>query len=209
MAKVLLIGDSISLDYGTCLPAFLNKEIIVYDKPGKEEAYKDLDTPLGGNGGDSSMVLQYLRELQEQKKLNCDLFVFNCGLHDIKHSRETNQIQIPIDEYVKNLHSILDIMQAHRVPTVFINSTPSATERYSKIRSFYRLTEDIPVYNAAAEKVMAERGIPVIDLYAFTCALDLTGDDLFRDHTHFQPEVIKLHAAFVAGYINAFVANLP
>ena len=66
MAKVLLIGDSISLDYGTCLPAFLNKEIIVYDKPGKEEAYKDLDTPLGGNGGDSSMVLQYLRELQEQ-----------------------------------------------------------------------------------------------------------------------------------------------
>ena len=209
MASVLLIGDSISLDYGTCLPAFLDKDIIVYDKPGREEAYKDLDTPLGGNGGDSSMVLAYLRELQAQAKLNCDLFVFNCGLHDIKRSRETDLLQIPLDAYIRNLHSILDLMQSQNIPTVFINSTPSATERYSKMRGFYRLTEDIPVYNAAAEKVMTERKIPVIDLYAFTRALELEGDALFRDHTHFRPEVIKLHGAFVAGHINAFVENLP
>jgi len=208
MTKVLLIGDSISLDYGTYLPNFLDEGIHVYDKPGRDEAYKDLDTPLGGNGGDSSMVLSYLRELQEQKKLNCDLFVFNCGLHDIKRSRETDDIQVPIDEYIKNLHSILDIMQAHHIPTVYINSTPSATERYGRIRSFYRLTEDMPVYNRAAQQVMVERKIPVIDLFAFTCALGLTGDDLFRDHTHFLPEVIQLHAAHIAGYINAFVNTM-
>ena len=209
MTSVLLIGDSISLDYGTHLPAFLNPNIIVYDKPGREEAYQNLDIPLGGNGGDSSMVLAYLQQLQAQEKLNCDLFVFNCGLHDIKRSRENDQLQIPLDAYIQNLNSILDLMQKRNIPTVFINSTPSATERYDNMRKFYRLTEDIPVYNAAAQQVMTQRKIPVVDLYGFTRALGLQGDDLFRDHTHFRPEVIKLHGAFVAGYINAFVENIP
>ena len=36
----------------------------------------------------------------------------------------------------------------------------------------------------------------------FTVATRLTGDELFRDHTHFTPEVIKLHAAFIAGALS-------
>ena len=51
---------------------------------------------------------------------------------------------------------------------------------------------------------MAAHGIPVIDLYGFTKALNLEEDDLFRDHTHFVPSVIQLHAAFMAGNIRAF-----
>ncbi len=41
MKKVLLIGDSISLDYGKFLPRFLPEDIFVYDKPSDEDAYVD------------------------------------------------------------------------------------------------------------------------------------------------------------------------
>ncbi len=204
MKNILLIGDSISLDYGKYLGGFTGPGLHVYGKPGREEAYADLDIPIGGNGGDSRMVLRHLQDLGDSPVLNCDLFVFNCGLHDVKRSRATDQLQVPPEEYVENLHAIIDLMRGRGKPVVFLTSTPTATERYGAIRSFYRLTEDVPAYNRLAEGVMAERGVPVIDLYAFTRALGLEGDDLFRDHTHFTEPVMRLHAAFVAGWLNAY-----
>ena len=159
MTNVLLIGDSISLDYGKYLPRFLGDRVHIFDKPSDEDAYVDLDTPLGGNGGDSSMVLDFLQTTD----VDCDWFFFNCGLHDIKHNRTDDAIAIPLDQYVKNLHAILDIMQTRKIPTVFITSTPTSTLRHSKVKAFYRLKEDVPVYNQAALAVMAERNIPVID----------------------------------------------
>ena len=202
MTKVLLIGDSISLDYGKYLPRFLPENILVYDKPSDEDAYVDLDTPLGGNGGDSSMVLDFLRTA-DQQTLSCDWFFFNCGLHDIKHDRTTDAIQIPLENYKQNLEQILALMVEKGIKTVFINSTPTSTLRHSKVKIFYRLEEDVPVYNKAAEEVMAAHNIPVIDLYSFTKALNLEEEELFRDHTHFTRPVMQLHAAFLAGYLNA------
>lgn len=204
MTKVLLIGDSISLDYGKFLPRFLGSDIYVYDKPGEGDAYADLDTPLGGNGGDSSMVLDFLKTADDEA-LSCDWFFFNCGLHDIKHDRATDRIQIPLDAYRENLEQILALMQKKGIRTVFINSTPTSTDRHGRVKAFYRLEEDVPVYNKVAEQVMAEHSIPVIDLYGFTQSLNLSGDDLFRDHTHFVPSVIQLHAAYISGHIRAFV----
>lgn len=200
MKNVLLIGDSISLDYGKYLPRFLGDKVRIFDKPSDEDAYVDLDTPLGGNGGDSSMVLDFL----QTSDVDCDWFFFNCGLHDIKHSRTDDAIAISAPQYEKNLHAILDIMEARKIPTVFINSTPTSTLRHSKVKAFYRLKEDVPVYNRVARAVMESRNIPVIDLYSFTQALDLPEEELFRDHTHFVPSVIQLQAAFMAGHILTF-----
>lgn len=209
MINVFLIGDSISLDYGQYLQGFVDVGIHVYGKPGAEEAYQDLDIPLGGNGGDSRMVLDYLKEAKDQDVTNCDYFFFNCGLHDVKHNAKTGQLQVSPEEYAANLQGILDLMQRKNVKTVFINSTPTDETRYGAIKSFYRLTADVPAYNEIARQIMQARNIPIIDLYAFTNALQLKGDALFRDHTHFTEPVIKLHAAFIAGQINAFVKTLP
>jgi len=200
MIKILLIGDSISLDYGKYLPRFLGDNIRIYDKPGEGDAYADLDTPLGGNGGDSSMVLDFLQTADDET-LSCDWFFFNCGLHDIKHDRENDAYQIPLENYKKNLEQILALMNQKGIKTVFINSTPTDGARHSRVKSFYRVTEDVPMYNEAAQQVMAAHNIPVIDLYRFTNSLNLAGDDLFRDHTHFVDPVIQLHAAFLAGHI--------
>ena len=208
MKNILLIGDSISLDYGKFLADFTDPGIHVYGKPGREEAYRDLDIPIGGNGGDSRAVLQYLQEAAGSPVLNCDLFVFNCGLHDVKRRRETNALQVLPEEYTANLRAIVDLFQNRNVPVVFLTSTPTATERYGALKSFYRLTEDVPAYNDLALSVMAEKKVPVLDLYGFTMALGLEGDALFRDHTHFTEPVMRLHGAFVAGYLNSFAQNL-
>jgi len=65
MKNILLIGDSISLDYGRYLEGFTGPDLHVYGKPGREAAYENLDIPVGGNGGDSRMVLEHLRETGE------------------------------------------------------------------------------------------------------------------------------------------------
>lgn len=204
MKKVLLIGDSISMDYGQYLPDFLAKGIHVYGKPDHGEAYRDLDIPLGGNGGDSAMVLEYLQNADDQV-LSCDYFFFNCGLHDIKHNRASQQIQVSPAAYRENLEQILALMAARSIPVVFINSTPTDGSRHGKMKSFFRVTEELPAYNEIAEAVMAAHQIPVIDLYGFTQALGLSGDQLFRDHTHFVPEVIRRQAAYIAEHINGYV----
>ena len=49
---------------------------------------------------------------------------------------------------------------------------------------------------------MTENGVGVIDLYGFTQALGLKGDDLFRDHTHFRQNVSQLQAAYISGILN-------
>ena len=202
-----MLGDSISLGYTKFVDKYLPDNFEHTKKSGDKEAFINLDLPRGSNCGDSGRMLSYIKDYYESGVLDKDFYTINCGLHDIKRSRETGLLQIPLDAYIQNLHNILDLMQSQNIPIVFINSTPSATERYSKVRSFYRLTEDIPVYNKAAEQVMTARKIPVIDLYAFTCALGLTGDDLFRDHTHFQPEVIRLQAAYLAGCLGTIMTQ--
>ena len=205
MKKVLLVGDSISLDYSPRMRAFLRPDVAVYSRPGTEEAYKNLDLPIGGNGGDSRRVLAYVRELADNGTLDCSYFFFNCGLHDIKRERPDEALQVGEEEYRKNLHAILDVMDAHSIKTVFITTTEADGTRYKATMPFTRRAEDVLRFNEIACEVMAERGTDVLDLYTFTHALGLSGNDLFRDHTHFLPNVIELHAAHIAGAINLYV----
>ena len=201
MRIVKLIGDSISLDYGRYLSDYSGKNISFKERSGVEEAYKNLDAAIGGNGGDSSRVLGIVKNLEKENKLDFDLFVFNCGLHDIKRARPDEILQIGKEEYIKNLTEIINIMKAHNIECVFITTTQADEKRYSPEAAFTRYAADAEAYNEAAIKIMTENSVKIIDLYGFTHSLGLEGDDLYRDHTHFNPEVIKLQAAFIAGYL--------
>lgn len=205
MKRVLLVGDSISLDYGPILRKFVRKDIMIFSKPGVEEAYRDLDAAVGGNGGDSARVLRYVTELAKNGTLNCEYFFFNCGLHDIKRERPNEELQIGEADYRANLQAILDLMKKNGVKTVFITTTEADGTRYKESMPFTRRAEDAIAYNAIANEVMAENGVETVDLYAFTASLEKKGNDLFRDHTHFKPDVISLQAAYIAGAINAMV----
>jgi lysophospholipase L1-like esterase len=205
MKKVLLIGDSISLDYGPQLRSLLREDIAVFSREGAEEAYKNLDLPIGGNGGDSRRVLDYVTKLDADGKLDADYFFFNCGLHDIKRERPEEHLQIDECTYRANLQAIVDLMKKRGICTVFITTTQADGTRYKPTMPFTRRAEDVLTYNAIAKEVMEQNGLDMVDLFAFTDSLGRVGNDLFRDHTHFLPDVITLHAKLIADAINAYV----
>jgi hypothetical protein len=64
-----------------------------------------LDDSGAANGGDSAMVLDYVRALQPDRPF--DILLINCGLHDIKRDVTTHTLQVPLDRYEANLREVL------------------------------------------------------------------------------------------------------
>lgn len=199
MKKMLLLGDSINLHYGSHLEGYLDDDFAISSKPGKEVALKQIDNAVGGNGGDSSMVLSYIKELEEKNALNFDVFVFNCGLHDIKRVIPEENYQISIDEYEKNLEEIYRIMNKQGIDCVFITTTP-VLERAHNVQiipaGVKRYNSDVCAYNEVAVRLAKKYNASVIDLYKFTSRIK---GEVYLDYAHFNFEIRKLQAAFIAG----------
>ena len=100
LPTVALVGDSIRLGYAPLV-----------------------DPPAGRGGprgqpaaqrGDSARVLQHLEEwvLRERP----DVVHLNCGLHDLKRSKETGAYQVPLAQYEANLREIVERLRRGRRP---------------------------------------------------------------------------------------------
>lgn len=207
MKKLCTLGDSIAFGYREDLITFLSDELEILTKEGLKEAAQDLNIPVGTNSGDSKMLYTYIDYENNQGRICYDYVMFNCGLHDIKANIETGVQQILIGDYEKNLNKTIDIWEENNVKVFFVNSTPVIDEIHNSAENLLsnkikRLRCDLLAYNKVAEKVMAERNVPVIDLFSFT---DKFGAAAFRDHAHFHPEVIRLQAAYLAGAVKSLI----
>ncbi len=199
LPRVYVIGDSISIHYGPFLERYGRGKFVYARKQGEEEALLNLDRPQGANGGDSAMVLTFLKGLLASAKPAPDLLLVNCGLHDIKTNPQSGQRQVPLDAYTRNLRALAALCRRHQAEWAWIRSTPVADAVHNKPgMEFFRYARDLEAYNAAADAVMAAEGVPAIDLYTFTRNL---GDDLFCDHVHFHEPVREKQAAFLAGWL--------
>ena len=198
MKKMLLLGDSINLHYGPYLNEYLKEDFIIHSKPGRDEALQRIDYPVGGNGGDSSMVLDYLRELSESGGLDLNILVFNCGLHDIKRAVPEENYQIVPEDYEKNLNEIFKLAQKHNLKTVFITTTPVDDERHNTVppAGIKRYNQDVMHYNTVATAVAKKHGAVIIDLYTFTKRIS---GEKYIDHVHYNEDTRKLQAAYIAG----------
>lgn len=195
MKKVFVLGDSISIHYGPFLEAYM-QNIFDYDRKGKNQECRDLNIASQVNGGDSSNVLEYLQLLPD---LEYDILLVNCGLHDIKTCEGIRQVSEK--NYEKNLKEIVDLVLNRGKKLVWVNSTPVNDEQHNRICTiFSRYNEDLIRYNKIAAEVMAQKDIPVIDLYNFTNNLKMP---LHEDHVHFYESVRKLQAAYIAGSLAA------
>ncbi len=207
--NIFLIGDSISIHYGPALESALRGTGIHYSrKEGVDAAQQNLDIPLGANGGDSSMVLGYLRYCATQgRAITADTLVVNCGLHDIKTDPATGAKQVPLEDYGKNLEAIVELVSkttGRRL--IWMRTTPCDENIHNaRSKSFYRFAADCAAYNRAADAIMAAQGVPVIDLFTFTQNL---GPELFCDHVHFLEPVRHRQAAFIAGWLQGYRAGV-
>lgn len=197
MKKIYVIGDSISIHYGSYLKQYLRGCIFYSRKEDKD------DPELGANGGDSSSVLRFLTQKLKTGGLDADLILFNCGLHDIKTDPTTGKKQVPPRQYRKNLEGILSIVKKLRLSPIWVRTTPCDEKIHNRrCKSFYRFSADVKKYNRIADKIMLKNNVPVIDLYTFTLNL---GKDLYCDHVHFHKHIREKQASFIAGWLCGFL----
>jgi lysophospholipase L1-like esterase len=206
MKKVYVIGDSISIQYGPYLQQALRGVMEYGRKEGEEEALLNLDHPMGANGGDSSMVLEFLRAVERSGGIAADLLLLNCGLHDIKTNPATGAKQVPLERYRENLEAIIALMARLDPSLVWMRTTP-CDERVHNSQpqiAFHRFAADCAAYNQVADQVMIARGVPIIDLHTFTANL---GEGLYCDHVHFHEPVRAQQGAFLAGWLAAWLGT--
>lgn len=200
LPRLFVIGDSISIQYGPYLEAFVSGSF-TYDRKrdaaGGAKAGHNLDVPQGANGGDSSMVLAYLKTRAARDPLKADVLLLNCGLHDIKTDLKTGARQVPPEDYARNLRAILVEAKTAGAAVIWVRTTPVVTEIHNaRSRAFHRFAADVAAYNAIADEIMSAAGVPIIDLHGFSARFVPAG---FVDHVHFSETVRERQAAYIAG----------
>ncbi len=207
LPKLFLIGDSISIQYGPYLEKYLQNLVVFERKQDDGQAEKSLDVPTGANGGDSRMVLAYLKIKVNDPGFSPDILLLNCGLHDIKRDPETKKIQVGEEEYRQNLEEIVKLLKKKRIQLIWIRTTAVVDAVHNaKQRSFHRYSSDLEQYNKIADVICAKHRIPAIDLHGFTWKL---GVEQFTDHVHYKEPARDLQAAYIAGFIQGWLKLSP
>jgi acyl-CoA thioesterase I len=185
IAKVLLIGDSISIGYFEPCKDSLYEEADVFHNP--------------GNAQHTAFGLEKLGEWLGETEW--DVIHFNHGLHDLKYVDETdNRVdpavgkqKIPIEQYGRNLEELTIRLKKTGVPLVFATTTPVPEGAAGRTKG------DAVRYNKVALDIMARHGVAVNDLYAYAIAR-LDSIQRPRD-VHFTKEGSRLLAEQVASHI--------
>lgn len=204
--KLFVLGDSISIQYGTFLGKMVASEFDYSRKTGQEPQLKD--TPawrLGeDNGKHTNDCRVYIEYMLKDPNWRPDVMLLNAGIHDLTTMDQVTKVkQVPVDVYIKNLTTVLDAMAERKVPVIWVHTTPVdevwCQEQKVEVKHY---TADVKEFNEAAAKLMAEKGVPVIDLYTFTT--NLGGREVFTDMCHFTESTARLQAAYIAGYLSAW-----
>ena len=207
LPKIYIVGDSISIQYGRFLERMLAERFEYRRKSGVDKALENLDVAMGANGGDSSMCLAFLTAMRDSADLEVDVLLLNCGLHDIKTTAATGEIQVPLEQYRQNLERIVQLVQTMKPILMWMRTTPVDEQQHNRRESsIHRFASDVDRYNAAADEVMASHGVEVIDLHGFTLSLGEPAELLY-DGRHFQEPIQRLQAAYLAGRLDAWNAQ--
>ena len=199
--RLFVIGDSISIHYGSFLKDYISDVFEFRRKGGVDGDPGDLDRGNTVNGGDSSLLLDYLKNGQEPV-LDADAILINCGLHDIKTNPKTGAKQVPPELYRENLKATFEFLRYRSAKTFWVRTTHvDDIVHNSRNKEFQRFNRDCAAYNRIADEEAASAGIASIDLNGFTQRL---GPGVFIDHIHFTEPVRQLQAAFLAGHLLEF-----
>jgi lysophospholipase L1-like esterase len=153
LPRVLLIGDSISIGYTVA-----TQELLV----GKANVHR-----IPTNGGPTTSGLANLNAWIGEGRW--DVIHFNWGLHDLKYiddkkqlaSAENGRVQVPLDEYEKNLRELVARLKKTGAKLVWCTTTPVPAGATGRVEG------DERKYNEAAAKIMKEQDVMIDDLGEF------------------------------------------
>lgn len=184
LPRVLLVGDSISVGYTLPVRALLKGKANVHRLPENGgptiRGLKQIDTWIGAGPW--------------------DVIHFNWGLHDLK-VMEGGKHQVPLDEYRKNLETLVGRMEATGAKLIWASTTPVPEGKLSPVRR----SKDVLEFNRVAAEVMDAHNIPTNDLY--TAALYRLKEIQRPLNVHFTEEGSEVLAGYVAGAIRGALRN--
>lgn len=205
LPKLFLIGDSISIQYGPYLQEYLKGVVQLERKEDDGSAEKNLDVPTGANGGDSRMVLAYLKKKVADRDFKPDYVLLNCGLHDIKRDVNGTGTQVDAAAYRQNLEEIHNLLSDQDIQLIWIRTTMVIDSVHNeRSKTFKRYAADLARFNQIADEVCAEKRIPAIDLYRLSQAL---GRQSVIDHVHYGEKGRVAQAAYIAGFLQSYLKN--
>ena len=188
VTNVLIIGDSISIGYTPIVQAALAPNITV--------EHND------GNGGSTVRGVQKVEQWVGTKQW--DVILFNFGLHDMvyadsarKYDVVNGKLAVSIEEYKKNLSTIVSKLRETTATLIFINTTMVPENAAG------RKVEDPSKYNEAAAEIMKKNGISVIDLY--TPSLTIHPQNSKPGNVHYTQKGYELLAEPIIAKIKSVV----
>ncbi|MEO5802992.1 MAG: SGNH/GDSL hydrolase family protein [Verrucomicrobiota bacterium] len=184
LPRVLLVGDSISIGYTAPVQNLLKEKANVHRIP--------------ENGGPTTNGVAKMKLWLGNGKW--DVIHFNFGLHDLKLV-EAGKRRLTPEEYEKYLREIVQQLKATKAKLIWANTTPVP----GPAKKLARITDDVPVYNAVAAKIMDENKIVTDDLYSF--ALPQLSKIQIPENVHFTAEGYQVLAKKVAESIEAALAK--
>lgn len=198
LPKVLIFGDSISGGYGDEVIRLLAGKAEV-TKLGSVAGYRIKEQPIwqGGPAGNlnfgsalacSTDLERFGKHLEETRY---DCIHFNFGLNDIFRGRN-GKWHNPPAQYAEHLGQIVALLRKNGAKLVWANTTPIPDNDPD------RPAGDDVIYNAVAEKVMKQHGIPINDLHGTVTRWDGYADWRKGNDVHFSGAVYSMLAAKVA-----------
>jgi lysophospholipase L1-like esterase len=183
LPAVYLLGDSIAAGYAPGAAAALAGQAEVVLRP--------------DNGKDSRHLLARAPDWLGARRYA--VIHVNCGLHDIKRPNDNPELAVPLDEYAANLRRLLPLLRERAEAVVWARITPVRDGAVTR-KSFTRHSRDVDDYNAAADQVMAELGVPINDLHAaiLSAGIDLS---LSADGVHMTEHGYQVLAEQVAAAV--------
>ncbi len=191
MKKVFLLGDSIRMGYDRYVRELLEgeAEVCYSDDNGRFAGYTFIGIPAWSKlAGDPIEVA---------------VVHWNNGHWDCAHFDDDANPYSTAEEYAVWLRRVYACIRRHfpNARVIFATTTGVAPGRYETMAN-PRSNEEIAAYNAAAERVMAELGVPVNDLAAFSADFPI---DYYADAVHFTETGSRLLAGAVAEKIREYL----
>ncbi len=163
LARVLLIGDSISIGYTLPvrhgLKEVANVHRVLENCGPTTKGFEHIDAWLGAD--------------------RWDVIHFNFGLHDLKQL-QPGQRQVPPDAYEANLKRLVARLKQTGATLIWATTTPVPEG------AAQRNPADVPHYNEIALRIMRENHVTVNDLYAL--ALPQLAEIQLPRNVHYTPE---------------------
>ena len=172
MKQVLLIGDSIREGYCRMVADALQDRVeVIYP---------------GENCRSTQYVLMRMLSWSELcKREDVAVVHLNCGQWDAAHFNYTQEPLTTVEEYEKNMHSIVWVLKRFfpNAQIILATTTPMNPEKPETCNP--RTTDEIKQYNEAVIRVAQEENLPVNDLFAFSQDWNA---DFYMDYCHLTPE---------------------